>query len=68
MTTKIVKKILDEFDDKDDATIILKSGKEIDFNPDAACPFINEDDILHLEGDFFAWIEVREIAMIKMKF
>lgn len=68
MTTKIVKKILDEFYDKEEATIILKSGKEIDFNPTTACPFIDEDDILHLEGDFFAWIEVREIATIKMKF
>ena len=45
------------------ATIILSNGDHIYTNPQVSCPYI-EDNILHLEGDYFAWIEVKDIIAI----
>lgn len=54
--------------DKKDCTIILSNGDHIYTNPQVSCPYI-EDDILHLEGDYFAWIEVKDIiAVLNIKY
>lgn len=63
MTTEQLNIILKHLYEKKNATIILSNGYHICFNPQIACPYI-EDSILHLEGDFFAWIEVKDIISV----
>lgn len=63
MTTEQLNIILKHLYDKKDATIILSNGNHIYTNPQVSCPYI-EDNILHLEGDYFAWIEVKDIIAI----
>lgn len=69
MTTEQLNIILKHIYDKNDATtIILSNGDHIYTNPQVSCPYI-EDDILHLEGDYFAWIEVKDIiAVLNIKY
>lgn len=63
MTTEQLNIILKHIYDKKDATIILSNGDHIYTNHQVSCPYI-EDNILHLEGDYFAWIEVKDIIAI----
>lgn len=68
MTTEQLNIILKHLYDKKDATIILSNGYHIYTNPQVSCPYI-EDNILHLEGDYFAWIEVKDIiAVLNIKY
>lgn len=68
MTTEQLNIILKNIYDKKDATIILSNGDHIYTNPQVSCPYI-EDNILHLEGDYFAWIEVKDIiAVLNIKY
>lgn len=68
MTTEQLNIILKHIYDKNDATIILSNGDHIYTNPQVSCPYI-EDNILHLEGDYFAWIEVKDIiAVLNIKY
>ena len=68
MTTEQLNIILKNIYDKQDATIILSNGDHIYTNPQVSCPYI-EDNILHLEGDYFAWIEVKDIiAVLNIKY
>lgn len=63
MTTEQLNKILKHIYDKDSASIVLSTGKYIHINPQISCPYI-EDNLLHLEGDYFAWIEVKDIIAV----
>lgn len=68
MTTEQLNIILKHLYDKKGATIILSNGDHIYTNPQVSCPYI-EDNILHLEGDYFAWIEVKDIiAVLNIKY
>ena len=68
MTTEQLNIILKHIYDKNGATIILSNGDHIYTNPQVSCPYIS-DDILHLEGDYFAWIEVKDIiAVLNIKY
>lgn len=68
MTTEQLNIILKHLYDKKDATIILSNGDHIYTNPQESCP-LYKDKILHLEGDYFAWIEVKDIiAVLNIKY
>ena len=63
MTTEQLNIILKHLYEKNDTTIILSNGSHICFNPQIACPYI-EDNLLHLEGEFWVWIEVKDIISV----
>lgn len=63
MTTEQLNIILKHLYEKNDATIILSNGSRLCFNPQITCPYI-EDNLLHLEGEFRVWIEVKDIISV----